>query len=379
MEQAFLPVQSGSVHNRPVFLPESGVLFFTPGEVDTPEKEKEDFFAPYIFGPKNQFSLAVIKEVAFLKGHAYNPLLIQGNTGTGKTMLMEAASQTLARVLKQPVCFMDAFAFGRVFSSAALQEEKEAAYDFFVSLPALLIDNIQILQEYPHAQNMLVQLIDQAMPRRKPLLFSCLETADITCFEAPFFSRLSMGVMVTLAEPDIDTRLRYCQEFAQKSHIPLKKELCLQIARRCVQLRHIQGLIHKIIAYRNLTGLLPDEADLDILLRSENPKASLSMETILLVTAQYFHLQPKDILSEKRDPALTKARQYAMYLCRLLLKEPYQTIGTFFGNKDHSTVMYSVKKLENERARNKDTNNLITMFTTRCEEYIKTATRAPFS
>ncbi len=371
MEQASFTQHS----DKPLFLPESGILFFTPGTQENPEKE--DFFAPYIYGQKNQFSLAVIKEVAFLKSHVYNPLLMQGHTGTGKTMLMEAASHTLAHVLKQPICFMDAFAFGRIFSPSASHEEMEQAFVFFASLSALLIDNIHVLLDYTQAQDMLVRLIDLAMPLRKPLLFSCLDTVDLTHFQAPFFSRLSMGVMVTLAEPDIDTRLRYCQEYAQKNHLPLKKELCLQIARRCTQLRQIQGLIHKITAYRNLTGLLPDEADLGILFRSENSKKSLSMETILLLTAQYFHLQPAEILSDKRGPALTKARQYGMYLCRTLLKESYQTIGAFFGNKDHSTVMYSVKKLELERVKNKDTNNLITMFTTKCEEYVKTTALSP--
>lgn len=361
--------------DKPVFLPETGVLFFASGASENPEKE--DFFTPYIFGQKNQFPLAVIKEVAFLKSHTYNPLLLQGHTGTGKTMLMEAASYTLAKVLKQPICFMDAFAFGRLFSPSASHEEMERAFAFFTSLSALLIDNIHALLDYTQAQAMLVRLIDLAMPLRKPLLFSCLDTIDFTRFEAPFFSRLSMGVMVTLAEPDIDTRLRYCQEYAQKNHIPLKKELCLQIARRCTQLRQIQGLVHKITAYRNLTGLLPDEADLGILFRSENPKKALSMETILLLTSQYFHIQPNEIISEKRGPTLTKARQYAMYLCRTLLKESYQTIGAFFGNKDHSTVMYSVKKLELERVKNKDTNNLITMFTTKCEEYVKTTAVSP--
>ena len=132
----------------------------------------------------------------------------------------------------------------------------------------------------------------------------------------------------------------------------------------------MQGAILRMRAFQSQTGRLPDESDMDTILRSSGNPAALTPEAVVALVAGRCGYTSKDLRSRKRDPKLVRARQIAMYLCRELLGESYPALGRLFGGKDHSTVMHAVKKIRETQVENKDMHILVTELTQSCRKHL---------
>lgn len=338
-------------------------------------------FDAFLCGSKNQFTLNVLRETA--GGEAlYNPLFLRGASGTGKTHLLRAwASAVAGRFSDLPgdTLYLAAPDFAALFRGT--EREKDDIRSLLRTCPALCVDDVHLLTGQPDAQAELASLLDVLIAARHPVLCSAVlepdartggtpASAAMTELSPALLSRLCMGIVLELTEPDLDVRLRYAQAKLAEHGLETGRDTPLLLARRCTRLRHMQGAILRMRAFQSQTGRLPDESDMDTILRSSGNPAALTPEAVVALVAGRCGYTSKDLRSRKRDPKLVRARQIAMYLCRELLGESYPALGRLFGGKDHSTVMHAVKKIRETQVGNKDMHILVTELTQSCRKHL---------
>ena len=333
-------------------------------------------FEGFFCGGKNQFTLNILRGTA--EGtRVYTPLLLRGAPGTGKTHLLRAAAQTLEKTGK--VLFFSAPDFTALFRNKGRDEARRA----LLSCAAVCVDDVHLLAECVESQEELAALIDDMAQRRRPVLCAAVVSSEssrsdpghedrdpVTELTPGLLSRLCMGMVLELAEPDLDVRLRYAQARLAEYGLDTGKDMALLLARRCGGLRRLHGVILRIDAFRAQSGRLPDENDMDTILRSTGNPRALTPDAVLALVASRCGYTSKDLRGRKRDPKLVRARQIAMYLCRELLGESYPSLGRMFGGKDHSTVIHAVKKIKATQVTNKDVHILVTELTQSCRKHL---------
>ncbi|MDR3319370.1 MAG: chromosomal replication initiator DnaA [Desulfovibrio sp.] len=326
------------------------------------EPQEEKPFKAFLHNAKNSFPLATLTEIARKKpGEAYSPFTMCGSVGAGKSHLL----QTLAGVLRQKyspeqILHTKALRFCAESTQWALRPEF-----FWQRYSALLLDDMQELANQKVEQHILEQLLD-ACPTAQTdgncqAVFTCAgNSGALKILEERLRSRLEGGLVMELAAPDIDVRLRYARDICKKEKISLEHEQCLSLAQRCPHIRLLHGLLLKIKAFVTVHNKIPSTADLESIISTGGLKKPANCRKIINTVAQTFNVRTEDILGEKRRPDLVLARQTAMYLCRHKLCLPYTKIGREFDGKDHTTVIYAVNKIKNLLVTNKDVNTKVT-------------------
>ncbi len=316
-------------------------------------------FDDFISSGKNREALQLFRR--FLHGEP-GFMLLHGPSGTGKTHLLQAALSELQKKLKG-TCIL----FSGRELTALFQRSPELAHSILLSSSAVLVDDLHLLEGNPSVQKELASILDsmtgafflasyqtdgtdESGQKLLPILY------DRLC------SRLSLG----LAEPDLDVRLRFTQTVMEKLGLPEHRDTALFLARHCLRLRHIRGVIEQIRLRYEQNPSLPAENELSSLLSRAGSPRPVDTDSILAVVASRYGCTSSELCEKNKDTRLTLPRQIAMYLCRELLGESYPTLGTIFGGKDHSTVMYAVRKIEKLKVTNKDMNIQLTELTKRC-------------
>lgn len=323
--------------------------------------EKQDFSA-FICNGKNAFPLAVAREIAEKNaGEAYNPFLLCGRSGTGKTHLL----QTLAAAFEQKT------KPGRVIYRGAARFCAENPHwarcpeAFWQQCDVLLLDDMQDLIDQPAWQQKVIACMDAcpgaAADRGRQMAFAFAGPAQaLKALDERLRSRLESGLVVELMEPDLEVRLRYLQTLCKQRRLSFNREQLLFLAQRCAQFRLLQGLLLKVEAFAAMHGRNLTPADLENILRTGGAERPSGCREILAEVARGLNLRPEDILGAKRRPDLVLARQVAMYVCRQKLGLSYPELGRAFGGRDHSTVIHAIKKIKKLLISDKDVQRLVT-------------------
>ncbi|MDO5483654.1 MAG: helix-turn-helix domain-containing protein [Desulfovibrionaceae bacterium] len=327
---------------------------------DTPEQE--DCFASFLCNTKNAFPLTAAREMAARKpGSIYNPFVLCGRSGTGKSHLLEALqrsfsqTETPGRILKQKAlrfCQEHALCFGR-------------PEFFWQTYSVLLLDDLQELTGLDPVQQQLAALMDACPrggdgPARQMVFAHSGPSRMLKKLDERLYSRLESGLVLELFEPDMDIRLRYLQSLCRERRLTLPKEQLLYLAQHCAHFRLLQGLILKLEAFVSMRGKKLSPADLENIVRTGGVEQLPGCRDILNQVAVSLKLRPEDILSGKRRPDMVLARQVAMYLCRQRLGLSYPELGRAFGGRDHSTVIHAIKKIKKLRETDKTVSQLLT-------------------
>ena len=166
---------------------------------------------------------------------------------------------------------------------------------------------------------------------------------------------------MNLKQPDLDIRLNFIQAQCKAKRIALSKEQILALAQRFQDFRYLQGILIKLFAFKELLKRDIDERDFEHILNNTEDRGAgtMSSELILSITANYFKLRVDDLVGSSRKQNIALARQVSMHLCRQLLGSSYPALGRIFGGKDHSTVLYSVRKIEELQKDDKDTKRML--------------------
>ena len=316
-------------------------------------KNENDAFTAFIANAKNAFPLAAAKEIAEQRaGVAYNPFLLCGHSGTGKSHILRSMAATLRHGQSgNRVILASAARF--CADNPAWVRHPEL---FWQQCDVLLLDDIQDIAGQSAWQQKLVSCID-ACPnsasladgarRAGQMVFACTgQPQTLKTLDERLRSRLESGLVVELMEPDLDVRMRYLQVMCKERNMSLSRDQLLYIAQRCSQFRLLQGLLLKVVAFCSVTGCELSQADLENIVRTGVADKTPGCLEILGEVARAMNLRPDDVLGGKRRPDLVLARQISMYICRRKLGLSYPELGRAFGGKDHSTVIHAIKKIK---------------------------------
>lgn len=352
------------------FLPQNGRAEEKRSVTKTDQPFGRGFtFATFLTNKSNYFPVASAKEVTRQKEILYNPLIICGGNGFGKTHLLRAIANEISRFHDPATIFLGGIEDVNDIYSRRFIEDKLGARRHFEQFSFLLLDDIQHLRQYDYLQEELVFIFNGFHNKHKQMVFTCGGRIDTYDFFIPKLqSRLKWGLVINLKESDLAIRIKHIQNFCDTKRLKLNKEQILTLAQRFTDFRSLQGIILKLSAFRKLVKKDIREKDFrHIIDNTEEPRRQpLEPNMVLDVVAEEYGLTPKDLTGKTRHHQIVLARQAAMYLCRDLIGCSYPALGRIFGGKDHSTAMYAVKKVMKMQRDDKEMNQMLTRLRKRC-------------
>ncbi len=312
-------------------------------------------FDNFVIGNNNKFAQAAACAVADSPATAYNPLFIYGGVGLGKTHLMHAIGN---KIIQNNPNTKILYVTSEQFMNELINSIKDVNYknelfrNKYRNIDVLLIDDIQFIagkrmgqEEFFHTFNTLHQNGKQI------IISSDKPPRDIPLLEERLKSRFEWGILADISMPDYETRLAILRKKVQTDKIIIDDYILSVIATKIdSNIRELEGALNKIVAYAALTHSqitieIAEKAINDIVLQKEKV---ISADYIQEVVAKYFNIDKKDLISSKRSNDIAYPRQIAMYLCRTVGQMSLPKIGADFGNRDHTTVMHAVTKIEKE-------------------------------
>lgn len=312
-------------------------------------------FDNFVIGNNNKFAQAAAYAVSEAPATAYNPLFIYGGVGLGKTHLMHAIGN---KIIQNNTNTKVLYVTSENFINELVNSIKDANYknelfrNKYRNIDVLLIDDIQFIagkktgqEEFFHTFNTLYQNGKQI------IISSDKPPRDIPLLEERLKSRFEWGILADISMPDYETRLAILRKKVQTDKILIDDYILSVIATKIdSNIRELEGALNKIVAYAALTHSpitieIAEKSINDIVLQKEKV---ISADYIQEVVAKYFNINKKDLVSAKKSNDIAYPRQIAMYLCRTVAQMSFPKIGADFGNRDHTTVMHAVNKIEKE-------------------------------
>lgn len=321
-------------------------------------------FAAFVVGSCNQFAHAAALAVANLPAKNYNPLLIYGGVGLGKTHLLNAiGNHILQNDPGAKVSYISSEKFTNELINSLRFEKMTDFRNKYRTKDALLLDDIQFLggkertqEEFFHTFNSLYD------SHRQIVITSDKLPKEIPGLEERLRSRISWGLIADIQPPDIETKVAILCKKAELYNIALSNEVGLFLASQLgSNIRELEGALTRLRAYASLSGKdihisMAKEILKDIL--SDRQKL-ISIENIQKIVAQYYNLKVSDLKSSKKLRIYTLPRQISMYLSRNLTNASFPEIGTKFGGKDHSTVIHACRQIDRKIVEDRETKNII--------------------
>ena len=334
----------------------------TAKEAAKPAKKKEkhpqlreDYnFETYIVGENNSFATNAAQAIARNPGTAYNPFLIYGGVGLGKTHLMQAIGNYIHAASDSKVRYITAETFTNEFIGAIHESTERAKAAFknkYRYADILLIDDIHFLQKKDGTQEELFYTFNALYDANKQMVFTCdRPVSDLKDFNERLRSRVGRGLNVDLQPPNYETRCAILKKKADASGITIPDDVIDLVGKNIsTNIRDLESALNTLTAYARLVGkpITLEIAQQRLKDVFASPRQSnISIEIIQRVTAEKFHLSPNDLKSKKRTQSIVYPRQLAMYICREITEYTTTEIGQDFGGRDHTTVMYSCQKIE---------------------------------
>jgi len=311
-------------------------------------------FESFIVGKANQLAHAAAQAVCNKPGEVYNPLFIYGGSGMGKTHLMQAIGHQIKKYdPSKQILYVPCERFTNEFISSISQGRGESFKTKYRNVDVLLIDDVQFLshkegtqEEFFHTFNALHQTNKQIV------LSSDRPPKAIRDLEERLVSRFEWGMIVDLPQPDLETRMAILESKCRERSCTLTPESITYIAQQVQSnIREMEGILNRIIAYHNLNNTLPSLDSIKGILQSahqiKKQNKALSSKDIISTVVNYFDIPTSSLLGASRQKGLVVPRQIAMYLLREELKSSYPSIGHDMGDRDHTTAMHAYEKIRN--------------------------------
>jgi chromosomal replication initiator protein len=306
-------------------------------------------FDNFVTGPSNQMAYAASVAVATQPGTAYNPLFIHGGVGLGKTHLLQAICQTIMeKSPKLRICYLSCEAFMNQFLDCVQNGLMNRFRDLYRNVDVLVIDDIHFLanrertqEEFFHTFNALYQA------KKQIVLSSDSPPSEIPQIEERLVSRFQWGLVTNVSRPCYETRVAILREKAKLRNVILPDDVVEYIATKIQSnARELEGAITTIQGYASLQNKgidspLAHEALQDPLGQSSPPLVTLQNITDTVV--DFYSIKRSDVYSKRRHKSITGPRQVCMWLARKRTNCSLEEIGRFFGGRDHTTVLHSVK------------------------------------
>ncbi len=323
-------------------------------------------FNSFVVGSSNQLAYAASLSIAENPSASFNPLFIYGGAGLGKTHLIQAIGQQIRDSNPRlKVAYMSADSFVTELITSIRYDKMQSFRDRYRSVDALLLDDIQFLAGKERTQEEFFHTFNALYEAQKQIVFtSDAPPKDIPTLEERLRSRFEWGLIADIQPPDLETKVAILRKKAEEKKIDLPVEVSLFIAERVrSNIRELEGHLNRVTAFASLTGNrlsidLAKEALKDLLTKENKP---ITGPEILKVVAAHYGLKVSDLKSKSNARTIAFPRQVAMFICKDLTDLSYPEIGRLFNDKHHSTVMYSVDKIDQMRQDDNDLSRTIEM------------------
>ena len=309
-------------------------------------------FDSFVVGDNSAFAYNVSMAIAKNPGVSYNPCLIYGGVGLGKTHLIQSIGNYIQdHTPEMQVVYVTAEMFTNEFIQSIGEEKTPQFRNKYRKADVLLIDDIHFLQKKASTQEEMFHVFNNLFEANKQLVFTCdrpiNELQDIA---DRLKNRFTRGINVDLQPPDFETRLAILRRKCEGKACHISSEVLDYIGKSInTNVRDLEASLTKLIAYSNL---LNKEITLEIAREqlkstySMSKDQSMSIDSIIRVVSDYFNISPYDIRGKKRTKSVVLPRQIAMYISRTITDFSTTEIGYEFGGRDHTTVMHSVQRVE---------------------------------
>ena len=315
-------------------------------------------FENFIVGSSNKFAYAAAQAVATTPGKAYNPLFIYGSSGLGKTHLLNAICVEIKKNMPNyKIIYTSAEDFTNELVQSLERKTMPAFHNKYRTADVLLVDDIQFIAGKTQTQEEFFHTFNGLKNDNKQIILaSDRPPKEIALLEDRIKTRFEWGLLADIQPPDIETRMAIIKSKADYLNLNLPDEIVLYIADKIKNnVRQLEGAVKKINALYIISGHQPSivsaqKAINDIL--SDNQPLPVTIDKILNEVARTYGTTVENILSDKRNANISKARRAAMYIVREVTSLPMKKIGEEFGGKDHSTVIYNIRECEKEMESN---------------------------
>lgn len=334
--------------------------------LNTPEKSNLNSkytFDSFIVGKSNKFAYMAAVSVAENPGKTYNPLFLYGNSGLGKTHLMHAIGNFIIKNSNKKVLYVTSEQFISDFLNLNKKDESGTNFSYIDSfknkyrgVDVLIIDDIQFLGGATQTQQEFFNTFNNLYDDNKQIIISSDRSPDdLKKLEDRLRTRFNWGLSVNIYPPDYEMRVEILRKkiIGQNMAGTISDDVISYIANNCdSDVRQLEGALTRVIAYATMFNIsdinlnLAIDALKDYLSKSSYTKNNI--QKIQQVVADYYNITVEDLKSKKRKASIAFPRQVAIYLCRTLTDESFPKIGIQFGGRDHSTIMHSVDKIDNE-------------------------------
>lgn len=309
-------------------------------------------FDNFVEGKSNQLAKAASFQVSENVGKAYNPLLIYGSSGLGKTHLMHAIGNAV--LLRNPslnIVYVHSEKFVQDMVKALQQNTINTFKDYYRNLDVLLIDDIQFFASKERSQEEFFHTFNTLLEKKhQVVLTSDKYPKEIANLAERLKSRFSSGLPVTIEPPDMETRAAILMKKAAMVNVDLHQDVALFIAKRIPSnVRDLEGALRRVIANSQFTGR---EITIDFTKEALHDLISMrdklvDINNIQKTVAEYYKIRIADLSSKSRRQSVTRPRQIAMSLARELTSLSFPDIGDAFGGRDHTTVINACNRVNN--------------------------------
>ncbi len=318
-------------------------------------------FENFIIGDSNRFAQTAALAVAEQPGKIYNPLFIYGKSGLGKTHLMHAIGNYVAKNSNKTVLYITSEQFISDFIGITKKDENnfniiDNFKEKYRNVDVLMIDDIQFLAGAEKSQGEFFNTFTTLYDSNKQIIISSDRSPDdLKKLEERLLTRFRWGLTVNIYPPDFELRCKILKDKMSGHEVAslVNNDVIEYIASNCENdVRHLEGAITRLYAYAAM--MCPKEINLEFAVDAlkdyigKNTFVTNDIQRIQKAVADHFKITVEDLKSKKRTNNISFPRQIAMYLCRMTTEETIVKIGLEFGNRDHATVLHSFEKINEE-------------------------------
>ncbi|GAB3624227.1 hypothetical protein GCM10027418_23110 [Mariniluteicoccus endophyticus] len=347
-----------------------------PSEIDSRLNPKYSF-ENFVIGSSNRFAHAAAVAVAEAPGKAYNPLMIYGESGLGKTHLLHALGHYVRNYYDRVrVRYVSTEELTNDFINAISENRTAEFRRRYRDVDVLLIDDIQFLESKIQTQEEFFHTFNTLHNAQKQIVMTSDRPPKLLeALEPRLRSRFEWGLITDVQAPDLETRIAILKKKATQERLTVSLDVLEFIASRIqTNIRELEGALIRVTAFASLNR---QEVNMDLtaqVLRDlipEGGETEITAPLIMQATADYFGISVDDLCGSSRTHVLATARQIAMYLCRELTDLSLPKIGQQFGGRDHTTVMHAQRKIRQLMTERRQVYNQVTELTNRIKQQQK--------
>jgi len=329
-------------------------------------------FESFVVGRSNEMAKAAAQQVAENAGQSYNPLLLYGGVGLGKTHLMQAVGNQIQRNSPgKTVVYLHSQRFVQDMVTALQQGTMQDFMNYYRSVDALLIDDIQFFAKKLRSQEEFFHVFNALLERGHQMVLTCDRyPREIEGLEERLKSRFVWGLTMAVEPPELEHRVAILLKKAEQEGVELPPDVAFFIAERIrSNVRELEGALKRVMANAHFTGkpVTIDQVRLALRDLFAIQERQVGMDNIQRTVADYFKIKLSDLHSKRRNRAVARPRQVAMALAKELTSHSLPEIGDAFGGRDHTTVLHACRKVGELRESSgdlaEDYKNLVRLLT----------------